>query len=137
LIAPIIEGMQRSIIACVKHFIANKQETTRSPFLQGFISGLINLNNSVSSNLDDRTMHELYLWPFYDAIKAGAGSTMCSYQRVNNSYSVSIVYSSVHPYITDHSPMPKQQNFEWSPEDRVGVRGLCTVRLVCTAYRRG
>lgn len=31
-------------------------------------------------------MHELYLWPFYDAVKAGAGSTMCSYQRVNNSY---------------------------------------------------
>ncbi|KEQ77336.1 hypothetical protein M436DRAFT_68539 [Aureobasidium namibiae CBS 147.97] len=54
LIAPTIEGMQRSVIAC--------------------------------SNLDDRTMHELYLWPFYDAVKAGAGSTMCSYQRVNNSY---------------------------------------------------
>ncbi|KAI4752944.1 putative beta-glucosidase [Aureobasidium sp. EXF-3400] len=86
LIAPTIQGMQRSVIACVKHFIANEQETNRSPFLQGFISGLINLNNSVSSNLDDRTMHELYLWPFYDAVKAGAGSTMCSYQRVNNSY---------------------------------------------------
>ncbi|KAI5249197.1 putative beta-glucosidase [Aureobasidium subglaciale] len=86
LIAPTIEGMQRSVIACVKHFIANEQETNRSPFLQGFVSGLINLNNSVSSNLDDRTMHELYLWPFYDAVKAGAGSTMCSYRRVNNSY---------------------------------------------------
>lgn len=86
LISPTIEGMQRSVIACVKHFIANEQETNRSPFLQGFISGLINLNNSVSSNLDDRTMHELYLWPFYDAVKAGVGSTMCSYQRVNNSY---------------------------------------------------
>ncbi|KAI5212936.1 putative beta-glucosidase [Aureobasidium subglaciale] len=86
LIAPTIEGMQRPVIACVKHFIANEQETNRSPFLQGFVSGLINLNNSVSSNLDDRTMHELYLWPFCDAVKAGAGSTMCSYQRVNNSY---------------------------------------------------
>jgi beta-glucosidase len=92
LIAPTIEGMQRSVVACVKHFIANEQETNRSPFLQGFISGLINLNNSVSSNLDDRTMHELYLWPFYDAVKAGVGSTMCSYQRVNNSYAVSTVY---------------------------------------------
>ncbi|KAG2169447.1 hypothetical protein VTO58DRAFT_101487 [Aureobasidium pullulans] len=86
LIAPTISGMQKSVIACVKHFIANEQETNRSPFLQGFLSGLINLNNSVSSNVNDRTMHELYLWPFYDAVKAGAGSTMCSYQRVNNSY---------------------------------------------------
>lgn len=31
-------------------------------------------------------MHELYLWPFQDAVKAGAGSAMCSYNRVNNSY---------------------------------------------------
>lgn len=31
-------------------------------------------------------MHELYLWPFADAIRAGVGSVMCSYQQVNNSY---------------------------------------------------
>lgn len=31
-------------------------------------------------------MHELYLWPFYDAVTAGSASIMCSYQRVNNSY---------------------------------------------------
>lgn len=31
-------------------------------------------------------MHELYLWPFMDAVRAGTGSIMCSYQRVNNSY---------------------------------------------------
>lgn len=54
---------------------ANEQETQRNPFLQGFLQPLgLNLNNSVSSNLDDRTMHELYLWPFYDAVRAGAGS---------------------------------------------------------------
>lgn len=32
-------------------------------------------------------MHELYLWPFYDAVLAGSASVMCSYQRINNSYS--------------------------------------------------
>jgi beta-glucosidase len=32
-------------------------------------------------------MHELYLWPFQDALRAGTGNIMCSYQRVNNSYS--------------------------------------------------
>jgi beta-glucosidase len=41
---------------------------------------------AVSSNIDDKTLHELYLWPFQDAIHAGTGNIMCSYQRVNNSY---------------------------------------------------
>jgi beta-glucosidase len=41
---------------------------------------------SVSSNIDDKTLHELYLWPFADAVKAGTGNIMCSYNRVNNSY---------------------------------------------------
>ena len=41
---------------------------------------------AVSSNIDDKTLHELYLWPFADAVKAGAGNIMCSYNRVNNSY---------------------------------------------------
>lgn len=31
-------------------------------------------------------IHELYAFPFMDALKAGAASAMCSYQRVNNSY---------------------------------------------------
>ena len=31
-------------------------------------------------------MHELYLWPFADAVRAGVGSVMCSYNQVNNSY---------------------------------------------------
>lgn len=31
-------------------------------------------------------MHELYLWPFADAVRAGVGSIMCSYNQVNNSY---------------------------------------------------
>ncbi|ORY71522.1 glycosyl hydrolase family 3 N terminal domain-containing protein [Pseudomassariella vexata] len=41
---------------------------------------------AVSSNVDDNMMHELYLWPFQDAVRAGTGSIMCSYQRINNSY---------------------------------------------------
>jgi beta-glucosidase len=31
-------------------------------------------------------MHELYLWPFQDAIHAGVGSVMCSYNRINGTY---------------------------------------------------
>lgn len=37
-----------------------------------------NITESLSSNLDDKTLHELYLWPFADAVKAGVGSVMCS-----------------------------------------------------------
>jgi beta-glucosidase len=45
-----------------------------------------NISESMSSNIDDKTMHELYMWPFVDAIRAGVGSIMCSYNQVNNSY---------------------------------------------------
>ncbi|ORX38353.1 beta-glucosidase [Kockovaella imperatae] len=60
-----------------KHFIGNEQEDNRNP--EGDIA-------SVSSNIDDKTMHELYLWPFVDAVRAGTTNIMCSYQRLNNSY---------------------------------------------------
>ncbi|PIG89349.1 beta-glucosidase M [Aspergillus arachidicola] len=77
-----VRGLQESVIACVKHLIGNEQEAHRST-----PSMLKNSRNqSSSSNLDDKTMHELYLWPFQDAVKAGAGSVMCSYNRINNSY---------------------------------------------------
>ncbi|TVY84124.1 putative beta-glucosidase M [Lachnellula suecica] len=66
------------VIATVKHFIANEQETNRLP--DGNVT-------SISSNIDDKTMHELYLWPFADAVHAGAAAVMCSYNRLNNSYS--------------------------------------------------
>lgn len=42
--------------------------------------------HAMSSNVDDKTIHELYAWPFYNAVKAGAASVLCSYQRANNSY---------------------------------------------------
>lgn len=31
-------------------------------------------------------MHELYLWPFANAVRSGAASVMCSYNRINGSY---------------------------------------------------
>lgn len=78
-----IRGLQQSVIACLKHIVGNEQETSRkAPRYLGH-----SRNQSVSSNIDDRTMHELYLWPFADAVRAGVGSVMCAYQRANNSYS--------------------------------------------------
>ncbi|KAI4215524.1 MAG: hypothetical protein LQ351_001993 [Letrouitia transgressa] len=75
-----IKGIQdEGVIATAKHFVANEQEHFRQSFEWG-------LPNALSSNIDDRTLHELYLWPFADSIKAGVASVMCSYNLVNNSY---------------------------------------------------
>ncbi|KAG6304143.1 hypothetical protein E4U09_000052 [Claviceps aff. purpurea] len=41
---------------------------------------------SISTNIDDKALHEVFLWPFQDAVRAGSVSVMCSYQRVNQTY---------------------------------------------------
>ena len=46
----------------------------------------LGLLNALSSNIDDRTLHEVYAWPFAESVRAGVASVMCSYQMVNNSY---------------------------------------------------
>ncbi|KAI2639949.1 glycoside hydrolase family 3 protein [Hypomontagnella submonticulosa] len=84
-IAETIKGIQDAgVIACAKHFIGNEQEHFRQV---GESQGRgYNISATLSSNIDDKTMHELYLWPFVDAVRAGVGSIMCSYNQVNNSY---------------------------------------------------
>jgi len=78
--AATIRGIQdEGVIATAKHFIGNEQEHFRQSFEWG-------LPNAMSSNIDDRTLHELYLWPFAESVRAGVASVMCSYQMVNNSY---------------------------------------------------
>lgn len=79
-----IKGHQDAgVQATPKHFIGNEQETQRNPNYDA--DGNI-VQEAVSSNIDDRTIHELYLWPFANAVKANAASMMCSYQRLNGSY---------------------------------------------------
>ncbi|TDZ33215.1 putative beta-glucosidase G [Colletotrichum spinosum] len=78
-----IHGMQDAgVQACAKHFIGNEQETQRSN------SWLANGTEiaAISSNIDDRTLHEVYLWPFADSVRAGVASIMCSYNRLNQAY---------------------------------------------------
>ncbi|KPM46154.1 Beta-glucosidase cel3A [Neonectria ditissima] len=73
----IIGHQDAGVIANVKHFIGNEQETFRRPYF-----GV----EAASSNIDDKTLHEFYLWPFVDSVKAGVASVMCSYNRINNTY---------------------------------------------------
>lgn len=59
----------QGVVATLKHYAANNQEWDR---------------NNVSSDIDERTLHEIYFPAFKAAIqKAGAGSVMDSYNLVN------------------------------------------------------
>nr|OQO20788.1 hypothetical protein B0A51_11194 [Rachicladosporium sp. CCFEE 5018] len=84
LFATSIQGIQSTgVQACAKHFIAQEQEhfrQTPEARTYGF-----NITEPGSSNIDDQTLHELYVWPFADAVKAGVASVMCSYNLVNQS----------------------------------------------------
>ncbi|KAL2157088.1 hypothetical protein VTH06DRAFT_7044 [Thermothelomyces fergusii] len=78
--AETVKGIQsEGVMATIKHFIGNEQEHFRQQWEWG-------LRHALSANIDDRTLHELYVWPFADAVKAGVASVMCSYNMVNNSY---------------------------------------------------
>ncbi|KAI1444831.1 glycoside hydrolase family 3 protein [Annulohypoxylon stygium] len=75
--AATIKGVQeQGVIATLKHLIGYEQELYRmyNPFQQAY-----------SANIDDRAVHELYLWPFAEGVKAGVGSIMTSYNAVNGS----------------------------------------------------
>nr|ADM47481.1 beta-glucosidase [Paecilomyces sp. 'thermophila'] len=82
LMAETIKGIQdEGIIATAKHYLLNEQEQFRQGSEDGF-----EVADAISANVDDKTLHELYLWPFADAVRAGVVSIMCSYNQINNSY---------------------------------------------------
>jgi beta-glucosidase len=85
MIAPTIKGIQDTgVIATTRHYIANEQEHFRNSM--EIEQNSYNLSDSVSANLDDRTMNEVYLWPFANVLRAGAGAVMASYNQLNNRY---------------------------------------------------
>lgn len=74
-----VRGLQdQGVVATLKHYAANNQEWDR---------------NNVSSDIDERTLHEIYLPVFKAAIqKAGAGSVMDSYNPVNGVHATQNAY---------------------------------------------
>lgn len=78
--AETIRGIQSNgVMATAKHFVINEQEHFRQPFEWGIPTAL-------SSNVDDRTLHEVFAWPFAESVRADVASIMCSYQMVNGSH---------------------------------------------------
>jgi beta-glucosidase len=75
-----IEGIQsQHVIATVKHFAANNQEYDRT---------------TVSANVDQRTLQEIYLPAFQAAVQQGnVGAVMCSYNQIND------IYACEQPYL--------------------------------------
>jgi beta-glucosidase len=68
-----IRGVQSAhVIATVKHFAANNQETDRK---------------TINVVVDERTLNEIYFPAFEAAVKeAGVMSVMCAYNKLNGSY---------------------------------------------------
>jgi beta-glucosidase len=76
-----IRGMQgEGLIATVKHYAANNFEQDRM---------------NIDVIVDERTLREIYLPAFEAAIRAGAGSVMGSYNRLNGTYACE------NPYLLD------------------------------------
>jgi beta-glucosidase len=70
-------------------------EFTRSVQDQGVMAQIKHLagyNGSGSVEVDERTLHEIYLPAFEAAIDAGASSIMCAYNKLNGPYSCENVH---------------------------------------------
>jgi beta-glucosidase len=69
-----VRGIQaQGVIANVKHYAANNQETARS---------------TINELIDERTLHEIYLPAFEAAVRQGrTGSVMCAKNQVNSAFS--------------------------------------------------
>lgn len=78
-----VVGVQSvGVQTATKHYIVNEQETQRVPSRYQNTTTI----EAISANVDDRTLHELYIWPFANAVHANTTSVMCGYNRVNGEY---------------------------------------------------
>ena len=69
--AAFTRGLQRHVMACMKHFALNSMENARF---------------SVDVTVDERSLHEVYLPHFRAAVEAGAMSVMSAYNSVNGAW---------------------------------------------------
>lgn len=82
--AAYVQGVQgEHVLATVKHFAVNNQETERQ---------------TINAELDQRTLHEIYLPAFEATVKeGGVWAVMCAYNKVNG------VYACEHPGLLEQT----------------------------------
>lgn len=74
-----ISGVQHTgVAACIKHLVGNDTEYHRM---------------TISSEIDEATLREVYLAPFHSAVEAGVRVVMSAYNRLNGAY------CSEHPWL--------------------------------------
>jgi len=66
-----VEGLQKHVMACVKHYALNSMENSRY---------------KIDVDIDERSLRELYLPHFKACIDAGAAAVMSAYNQVRGSY---------------------------------------------------
>jgi beta-glucosidase len=69
--AALTRGVQRHVMACVKHFALNSMENARF---------------TVDVTVDDRTLHEVYLPHFRRVVDEGVACVMTAYNAVNGTW---------------------------------------------------
>ncbi|MHA1819791.1 MAG: beta-glucosidase family protein [Promethearchaeota archaeon] len=69
--AALTRGVQKHIMACIKHFAANSMENARF---------------KVDVQMDEKTLREVYLPHFKRCIEEGAASVMSAYNKLNGEY---------------------------------------------------
>lgn len=67
----LVRGVQKHMMACVKHFAANSMENARF---------------KVNVKMDERTLREIYLPHFKACVDAGAAAVMSSYNRLRGTF---------------------------------------------------
>ena len=103
MVGPVIKGIQSNgVIATAKHYILNKYARPPSHTPLGAEVALLlhacshscvtsyrsqeDHRGNMSSNVDERTLMQIYLPPFAAAVNAGVGAIMCGYNKVNNQW---------------------------------------------------
>jgi len=69
--ASLVQGVQRHIMACIKHFAANSIENSRF---------------KVDVRIGERALHEVYLPHFKRCVEEGVASVMSAYNKVNQEH---------------------------------------------------
>jgi beta-glucosidase len=69
--AALTRGVQRHVMACVKHYACNSLENARF---------------RVDVTVDEHALHEVYLPHFRDVVEAGAAAVMSAYNSVNGQW---------------------------------------------------